>query len=84
MTKLKAFADDRKNVAQMMISVFNRVEKRRKCWLPAFSSFLTMFSKGFFLGIIKSHGLSGKSKVFVTASTKKSRHVVHAGTSLCI
>ena len=28
--------------------------KRRKCWLPAFSSFPTMFSKGFFLHCVKS------------------------------
>ena len=29
-------------------------EKRRKCWLPAFSLFPAMFSKGFFPGIIKT------------------------------
>ena len=28
--------------------------KRRKCWLPAFSPFLTMFSKGFFCKVVKS------------------------------
>ena len=28
--------------------------KRRKCWLPAFSSFPTMFSKGFFFKVVKS------------------------------
>ena len=28
--------------------------KRRKCWLPAFSPFLTMFSKGFLFRVIKS------------------------------
>ena len=28
--------------------------KRRKCWLPAFSPFPTMFSKGFFPRVIKS------------------------------
>ena len=27
---------------------------RRKCWLPAFSPFPTMFSQGFFLRVIKS------------------------------
>ena len=26
----------------------------RKCWLPAFSLFPTMFSKGFFQGVVKS------------------------------
>ena len=55
-TKLKAFADDKINVAQMMIFVFDRVEnilkgengKRRKCWLAAFSPFPTMLSKRLF------------------------------------
>ena len=28
--------------------------KRRKCWLPAFSPFLTVFSKGFFFRVLKS------------------------------
>ena len=35
------------NVAQMLMSVFDRIEnivgKRRNCWLPAFSPFSTMF-----------------------------------------
>ena len=55
MTKLKAFADNKLNVAKMMIFLLNRVEKsrkhcgkKRKCWLPAFSPFPTMFSKAFF------------------------------------
>ena len=56
-TKLKTFADDKINAAQMMISTFDRVKKhcgkRRKCWLLAFSSFPIMFSKGFFLGSLK-------------------------------
>ena len=57
MTKLKAFADDRIDVAQMMISVFdkieNNVEKGENAGIPAFSPFPTMFSKGFFLGAVK-------------------------------
>ena len=28
--------------------------KRRKCWLPAFSPFPTMFSKGFLFRVVKS------------------------------
>ena len=28
--------------------------KRRKCWLPAFSPFPTMFSNGFFFKVVKS------------------------------
>ena len=36
--------------------------KRRKCWLPAFSPFPTMFSKGFFLRVVKCRdcGIKGK------------------------
>ena len=45
--KLKAFADDKLDVTQDIKVVFQRIEnivgKRRKCWLPAFSSFPTMF-----------------------------------------
>ena len=32
--------------------------KRRKCWLPAFYPFPTMYSKGFFVG--EKSGLCGK------------------------
>ena len=35
--------------------------KRRKCWLPAFSPFLTMFSKGFFPKVIESRDCVLKS-----------------------
>ena len=46
-TKLKAVADDNLNIAKMTISLFDRAEnteeKRRKCWLPAFSSFPSVF-----------------------------------------
>ena len=31
-----------------------RCGKRRKCWLPTFSPFPTMFSKGFFPRVVKS------------------------------
>ena len=37
----------------------NIVGKRRKCWLPAFSPFPTMFSKVSFLSPLH-HGLLGK------------------------
>ena len=57
-TKFKAFANDKSIVPKIMISqhdrVENTVEKKRKCWLQAFSPFLTMFSKGFFLRVVKS------------------------------
>ena len=35
--------------------------KRRKCWLPAFSPFPTMFSKGDFLRVMKSWDCVAKS-----------------------
>ena len=57
-SKLKEFADDKVNVTLKIKFVLGRVEnivgKRRKCWLPAFSPFATMFSKGFLYRVIKS------------------------------
>ena len=48
----KLRADNKIKVLKMMIFVFDRVEniveKRRKCWLLAFSPFSTMFSKAFY------------------------------------
>ena len=48
LTKLKEFADNKFNVAKMLISPFDRVEnivgKRTNCWFP----------KGYFLGVVKS------------------------------
>ena len=57
-SKLKAFADNKIGVTfKQKFSlgcVENIVGKRRKCWLPAFSPCPTMFSKGFFLRVVKS------------------------------
>ena len=62
------FADDKLKVAKIMCSVFDSAEKqcrkRRKCWLPAFSPFPTMFSKGFFLRVVKSQDCEVKSYIF--------------------
>ena len=56
--KFKAIADNKIIVDEKMDFVLGTVEniagKRRKCWLPAFSPFPTMFSKGFFPRIVKS------------------------------
>ena len=56
-SKLKAFADDNINMAEKLKFVFGRVEnrlgKRRKCWLPAFSPFPTLFSKIYSSGSLK-------------------------------
>ena len=53
MAKLKALADDKINEAQMMISVFDRVEnimeKGENAGYQHFSPFSIMFSKDIFL-----------------------------------
>ena len=57
MTRLKAFADNKLNVAKITISLFDGLEntgKRRKHWLPAFSYFPTEFSKAPFLRVVRS------------------------------
>ena len=50
LSKLKAFADDKSNIASNLKFNLERVEniqkKRRKCWLPAFSPFPARVSKG--------------------------------------
>ena len=57
-TELKAFADDIITVAQMMISVLNRVEnivgKEENAGYQHFPLFPQCFQKGFFLGVVKS------------------------------
>ena len=37
--------------------------KRRKCWLPAFSPFPTMFSKGYLFRVVKSHDCVVRSEL---------------------
>ena len=63
--KLKTLADDKTTVAEMMISLSDRVEKhcgkRRKCWLPAFSPFGTMFSKALLFRVFRSRDCMIKS-----------------------
>ena len=64
LSKLKAFAVDKSNVAKMVISVFDRVEnivgKRKKCWLTAFSPFPTMLSKAVCCRDVKTKYYLGK------------------------
>ena len=55
-SKLKAFADD-KNKCNLKTDILVRMGrkhcgKKRKCWLPAFSPFSAMFSKGFSFSIV--------------------------------
>ena len=58
MSKFKEFADDKTNGTQKLKfdleSVKKHCEKWRKCWLPVFSPFPTMFLKGFSYSVIKS------------------------------
>ena len=57
-SKLTAFADNKLDVAKMMISLFDRLEntlgKGENAGLPAFTPFSTEFFKAVFLGVIKS------------------------------
>ena len=50
-SKLKAFAEDKIKELKIIIFVWDRFEntvgRRRKCWLPVFSPFPSVFSKGF-------------------------------------
>ena len=66
-TKVKVFADDKLNDATIINSVFDRIEnivgKGENAGLPAFSPFPTMFSKVFFLRVIKSRDCVLKSQV---------------------
>ena len=62
---MKALADDNIKVTENLKPGFGRVEnivgKKRKCWLPAFSPFPTMFSKGLLYRTVKSRDSVVKS-----------------------
>ena len=82
---MKVFTDDKINVHQKLKFDLGWVRKhcgkRRKCWLPAFSPFPTMFSKAFPFGVVKSRGLCGKgldNKVW-TFSSRKSHNSFRYG-----
>ena len=57
-SKWKAFANNISNGTQNLKICFGKGKKhrgkQRKCWLPAFSPFPTMFSRGSFLRAVKS------------------------------
>ena len=67
-SKLKAVADDKRNVTQKLKFLLGKNEKhfgeRRKCWLPAFvlSSFSFFFSKGSSLKVIETQDCVAKSQ----------------------
>ena len=55
-TIVNAFADVKLNIDKLMVFVRmeeNIVGKNKKCWLPAFSSFPTMFKKASYTGSFK-------------------------------
>ena len=65
-SKLKAFADDKRNASQKLKFVLRRAgnivgEKREKFCLPVFSPFPTMFSKALYLRVVKSQNCVVKS-----------------------
>ena len=64
-TKLKAFADDKINLVQLMISVFDRVEnivgKGENAGYQHFLLFPQCFQKTSFLGVVKSQDCVVKS-----------------------
>ena len=73
-SKLKAFCrwQNKHNLKTQILVKSGRKHcgKRRKCWLPAFSHFLTMFSEGFFFRVVKL-GLYGKGLRISTKRTVK-------------
>ena len=64
LSKLKAFADNKINASRKsklgIVKGRKQCRKRRKCWLPAFSPFPTMFSNGFFFRVVRGQGLWDK------------------------
>ena len=67
-TKLRAFADDGINVAQMMILLligWRACRRRRGCWLSASSPSPMISSKGFFLGLVRGRYCMLKSFLLV-------------------
>ena len=61
--KSKAFADAKTNWLKNSNLFWERKHcgKKRKCWLPAFFPFPTMFSKGFLPWVVKSRDFEVKS-----------------------
>ena len=56
-SNVKAYADSKINLTTKLKFVLGKVEnivETRKCWLPVFSPFPTIFSKGLFFLVVKS------------------------------
>ena len=66
-SKLKAFSDNKINITEKLDRKSRKhCGKRRKCWLPAFSLFPTMFSKDYILRVftIQDYEIKSKLKAF--------------------
>ena len=62
-SKLKALADEKiNNLITKILCEMDRKHcgKKRKCWLPAFSPFPTMFSRDLFFGVVKTRDYMAK------------------------
>ena len=75
LSKLKAFADNKIIVTQKLKFALwwgrKHCGKRRKCWLPAFSPFSTIFSNGYFFRVVKSRDCVVKSQIGFCVKKKK-------------
>ena len=80
LSRLKAFADDNLNVDQKMEFAFDRVENIVGKGAAAFSSFPTMFSKGFFPRVIKSQDYMVKTFEPVAVGMWKVVHLCYPFT----
>ena len=66
MIKLGVIKDDKLNEAQITISVSDsrkHFQEWKKCWLPAFSHFPTLFSKAFRIVETKVQVVKGKNGI---------------------
>ena len=63
-SKWRAYTNDKVNATEKWEICSGKSRKhsgkRRKCWSPAFSSFSTIFSKGFFFNVVESRNYVGK------------------------
>ena len=70
-SKLKGFLDNKINVTEKLKFACGKVENmvgKGENWLPAFSPFPTMFSKGSLYRVVIKSGLCGKELIFTDKS----------------
>ena len=81
LTELKALADDKFLMLLTcwflsLIGYKTLWGKRENCWLPVFSPFLTMFSEGFFNGVVKTRDCAVTSQVSEYLGTRQSLRAI--------